>query len=147
MLDALKKISKKEGYGALALGLAPTTMGYVLQGACKFGFFEAFKSRTVALIGAENAQKHSSAVYVTSSTLAETIASVALCPFEALRIRTVARPDYAKNMKEGFLRMYAEEGFNGYVSSLLQFFHQHFRFHSNKFYSACYGDQTTELCN
>src|SRR5688572_3555473 len=115
MMDAVRKISKKEGYSALSLGLAPTTTGYILQGACKFGFFEFFKSRAVSLVGTETAQKHSYAVYVASSTLAETIASIALCPFEALRIRAVARPDYAKNMKSGFARMYAEEGFSGYL--------------------------------
>jgi len=118
MLDALRKISQKEGYSALALGLAPTTVGYVLQGACKFGFFEFFKSRAVSLLGTENAQRNSYAVYVASSTLAEIIASIALCPFEALRIRTVARPDYAASMMSGFRRMYAAEGFNGYYKGL-----------------------------
>jgi len=118
MLDALRKISQKEGYSALALGLAPTTVGYVLQGACKFGFFEFFKIEAVSLLGTKTAQRNSYAVYVASSTLAETIASIALCPFEALRIRTVARPDYATSMTSGFARMYAEEGFNGYYKGL-----------------------------
>ena len=115
MVDAIKKIAQHEGVSALALGLAPTTLGYILQGACKFGFFEFFKSTSVHMLGAETAQKNSYAVYVASSTLAETIASITLCPFEALRIRNVARPDYAPSMMAGLARMYAEEGFNGYV--------------------------------
>lgn len=118
MVDAIRKISKKEGWGALSLGLAPTTLGYVLQGACKFGFFEYFKHEAVERLGTETAQKHSNAVYIASSTSAETIASIVLCPFEALRIRNVARPDYASNMFKGFARMYAEEGLNGYYKGL-----------------------------
>mmetsp|Transcript_6363 Transcript_6363/g.8850 ORF Transcript_6363/g.8850 Transcript_6363/m.8850 type:complete len:326 (+) Transcript_6363:205-1182(+) len=118
MVDAIRKIASKEGVGALALGLAPTTTGYILQGACKFGFFEFFKSTAVSVVGAETAQKNSYAVYVSSSSLAEGIASVALSPFEALRIRNVARPDYCKNMMDGLSRMYAEEGFNGYYKGL-----------------------------
>jgi solute carrier family 25 phosphate transporter 3 len=118
MVDGLRKIAQREGVAALTLGLAPTTLGYILQGACKFGFFEFFKSAAVARLGTEFAQKNSFAVYVTSSTLAETIASVVLCPFEALRIRSVARPDYAKNMIDGFKRMHAEEGFNGFYKGL-----------------------------
>ncbi len=113
MVDAIRKISQREGYSALALGLAPTTFGYILQGACKFGFFELFKSVAVSTLGTETAQRNSYGVYFASSTLAETIASIVLCPFEALRIRTVARPDYATSMIKGFARMYADEGFNG----------------------------------
>jgi len=98
--------------------LGPTTLGYILQGACKFGFFEYFKSTSVSILGKETAQKNSYAIYVSSSSLAETIGSIALSPFEALRIRTVARPDYATNMLQGFSRMYAEEGFNGFYKGL-----------------------------
>jgi len=118
MLDAIRKISQREGYSALTLGLAPTTLGYILQGACKFGFFEYFKSAAVSTLGTETAQKNSYAVYVASSTSAETIGSIVLCPFEALRIRSVSRPDYATNMMKGFSRMHAEEGFNGFYKGL-----------------------------
>jgi solute carrier family 25 phosphate transporter 3 len=115
MVDGLRKIAKKEGISALTLGLGPTTWGYILQGACKFGFFELFKSTAVSKLGSETAQKYSYAVYVSSSLTAETIASIVLCPFEALRIRWVARPDYATSMMGGFSRMVSEEGLNGYV--------------------------------
>jgi solute carrier family 25 phosphate transporter 3 len=45
--------------------------------------------------------------------MAETFATVALCPWEALRIRMVAQPDFAPNTIAGLSRIFQQEGLFG----------------------------------
>jgi solute carrier family 25 phosphate transporter 3 len=51
--------------------------------------------------------------------VAETIATTLLCPWEALRIKSVADPGYARNLFAGMARIGREEGFAGYYRGLL----------------------------
>jgi len=41
--SAAKTLVKEEGVGILAQGLAPTVVGYGIEGALKFGLYELFK--------------------------------------------------------------------------------------------------------
>jgi len=52
---------------------------------------------------------------VASSATAELIASVALCPWEAIRIRMVSQPDMFKNLNgiSGTKMIYKQEGIAG----------------------------------
>ncbi|RYH20686.1 solute carrier family 25 protein [archaeon] len=43
VLAAASDIIKTEGVGFLLAGLGPTVVGYGLEGALKFGFYETFK--------------------------------------------------------------------------------------------------------
>jgi len=56
---------------------------------------------------------------MTASAIAETIGSTALCPWEAVRIRQVSKPDYAAHMMGVFSKMRAEEGWNGLYRGLV----------------------------
>jgi solute carrier family 25 (mitochondrial phosphate transporter), member 3 len=117
MADGFRTMVRQEGIGSILLGLSPTVVGYVLQGACKFGFYEYFKSRAVDWIGQERASRNPLKVYLASSAAAETVASIFLCPFEALRIRMVSRPqEYAvAGLFGGLSKMASQEGVSGYA--------------------------------
>jgi len=96
-------------------GWEPRQWGYVVQGGCKFGFFEVFKKTAATLIdNPETTSRFKTPIYMVSSALAETIATVALCPFEAVRIKMVTQASYAKvGMFSGMLRIHQAEGVYG----------------------------------
>jgi len=117
MVDAFMKITRVEGPSALFLGLAPTAIGYALQGACKFGFFEFFKSIAASRLKKEKSQLNTPTLML-SAGLAETIASVALCPWEALRIKMVDQPTFATNMVDGMRKIARNDGLLGFYKGL-----------------------------
>lgn len=114
MVDAFIKIPKQEGVGALFLGLAPTTIGYLLQGALKFGLFEWVRDRIVGVVGYETASQHKLGIYCLGSAIGELAATVALCPWEAIRIRAVAAKEAAgantESLYQTFTRILQTEG-------------------------------------
>lgn len=111
---------KEEGLGSLLLGFRPTMAGYVLQGAAKFGLFELFKASATERLGQERAANNAMAIYLASSASAETLASVLLCPFEALRIRKVGNPTYPTGILDGLRTVTAQEGVGGYVADIIE---------------------------
>eukprot|EP00029_Vermamoeba_vermiformis_P004098 TRINITY_DN14630_c0_g1_i1.p1 TRINITY_DN14630_c0_g1~~TRINITY_DN14630_c0_g1_i1.p1 ORF type:complete len:335 (-),score=33.06 TRINITY_DN14630_c0_g1_i1:46-1050(-) len=118
--SAVKKIRLEEGTRGLFLGFGPTTLGYIIQGGAKFGFFELFKNTISAKLGSETAEKYKSLVYMSSSAAAEVIASISLCPWEAIRIRMVSQPDLFKNLNaiSGTKMVYKQEGLAGLYKGL-----------------------------
>ena len=51
MFYALRLTAAEEGIRGLARGWAPTLIGYSMQGLCKFGFYEVFKSLYSNILG------------------------------------------------------------------------------------------------
>lgn len=80
-------ILRSEGLRGIFTGWSPTFFGYSAQGAFKYGGYEYFKKFYSDLAGPENAQKYKTLIYLGGSASAELIADVALCPFEAVKVR------------------------------------------------------------
>jgi solute carrier family 25 phosphate transporter 3 len=110
LIGALRHIVAEEGVEALATGLGPTAVAYFVQGFWKFGGVELFKVQLTRGLGDDAAWRHRTLVYLAASALAEFIADIFLCPFEATRIRLVANPNYAKGLVDAFPRIWAEDG-------------------------------------
>jgi len=110
------------GYGSgmsgLFKGWAPTLAGYSAQGLCKFGFYEFFKHEFAGIVGEQNAYKYRDVVYLFASASAELIADVALCPFEAVKVRVQTNPKYATGLMDGLPKLYNAEGFGGMYAGL-----------------------------
>lgn len=104
IIKATRKIVDDEGPGFLLQGLAPTCVGYGVEGALKFGCYEAAKP----LAGKVIHDKMLS--YLLASVLAGGVASVVLCPAEDVRIRLVADPTYAAGPLEALRKIAAEKG-------------------------------------
>merc|ERR1712228_292445 len=64
-------------------------------------------------IGEEKAWNNRTSIYLLASAMAEFIADIFLCPYEACRIRLVSDPTYANGMGGCAKRMMAEMGFFG----------------------------------
>jgi len=120
------KIVKDDGsLNALVAGLGPTTFGYLFEGALKFGIYEALKpalrpmlawSATITSISYLNSKI---LALLISGSVAGIVASIALCPMEALRIRLVAKPEFAAGgWVNGGLTMIENEGIRGLSKGL-----------------------------
>lgn len=123
MVDAFIKIPKQEGIRSLFLGLAPTTIGYSLQGAFKFGLFEWSRDQIVERVGYEKVARHKLSVYCGAAAIGEFAATVALCPWEAIRIRAVAQSSQpvgaSPSLFSTFSRVLKTDGFmNGFYRGI-----------------------------
>jgi len=116
--DGIKKIIATDGMKGLVTGWAPTLIGYSAQGLCKFGFYEYFKKKYSDLAGEKNAKKYKDLLYLSASASAELIADVALCPWEAVKVRTQTKADFPRQMRIGLPKILREEGFSGLYKGL-----------------------------
>ncbi|KAH8589322.1 mitochondrial phosphate carrier protein [Bisporella sp. PMI_857] len=114
---AWSKIYKGEGLRGVFFGWSPTFVGYCLQGGGKYGFYEVFKY----LYGEQtfpNANK--TVVFLAASASAEFLADIALCPFEAIKVRMqTTLPPFASTMREGMSKVIASEGYAGLYKGLV----------------------------
>ncbi|PHT57137.1 Phosphate carrier protein, mitochondrial [Capsicum baccatum] len=110
---------KEQGARGFFRGWVPTLLGYSAQGACKFGFYEFFKKYYSDLAGAENAAKYKTLIYLAGSASAEVIADVALCPFEAVKVRVQTQPGFARGLSDGLPKFVRSEGPLGLYKGLV----------------------------
>ncbi|KAL1623172.1 Cu/Pi carrier [Diplodia seriata] len=116
-ISAWRQIFAKEGLRGVFFGWSPTFVGYSFQGAGKYGFYEVFKY----MYGEKwfpNANK--TVVYLGASASAEFLADIALCPWEAVKVRMqTTLPPFAANMREGVAKVVKQEGVAGLYKGLV----------------------------
>lgn len=81
VLGAASAIIKEDGPSTLLSGLAPTVLGYGVEGACKFGVYESLKPEFARLLDTST----NTIPYLLASVAAGGVASVLLCPMERTR--------------------------------------------------------------
>ncbi|MCJ1379011.1 hypothetical protein MMC17_002110 [Xylographa soralifera] len=115
-VSAWRSIYAKEGLRGVFFGWGPTFVGYSFQGAGKYGFYESFKY----LYGEKlfpNMNK--TAVFLGASASAEFLADLALCPFEAIKVRMqTSLPPFAGSLREGWTKVVEKEGIAGLYKGL-----------------------------
>lgn len=102
-------ILREGGVSAFRRGWAGKFVGYGVQGACRFGLYEYFNN----IYSKSLKDQNKSLIFFLSSASAEVIANVALCPFEAIKVRVQAQPPFAKGLGDGVPKLYASEGLRG----------------------------------
>jgi len=117
--QAWGKIARAEGFRGIYTGWSPTFFGYSAQGAFKYGGYEFFKKTFSDIAGPEAAYKYKTGVYLAASASAEFIADIALCPFEAIKVRMQTTiPPFAKGTFSGWSAITAKEGIPGLYKGL-----------------------------
>ncbi|KAK4239070.1 mitochondrial carrier domain-containing protein [Achaetomium macrosporum] len=112
-------IYRTEGLRGIFTGWSPTFFGYSAQGAFKYGWYEYFKKTYSDLAGPEAAYKYKTALYLSASASAEFLADIALCPFEAIKVRMQATiPSQYKGTFDGFRKIVGAEGVGGLYKGL-----------------------------
>lgn len=105
VINAARKIVSEEGIGFLLAGLGPTVVGYGLEGAMKFGFYETFKSVFSDLTPFKTIN------LLLASIIAGAVASIILVPMEETRIKMVGDASWSKeNLVTGIVRLMKETG-------------------------------------
>ena len=115
-LNAWRTIYSREGLRGIFFGWSPTFVGYSLQGAGKYGFYEVFKYWYGDRLfpGANK-----TVVYLGASASAEFLADIMLCPLEAVKVRMqTTLPPYARTLGEGWGKIVGKEGFAGLYKGL-----------------------------
>ncbi|KAL6965178.1 Mitochondrial phosphate carrier protein 1, mitochondrial [Sarracenia purpurea var. burkii] len=110
--SGLSTLWKEQGPSSLWRGWSGKLFGYGVQGGFKFGLYEYFKKLYSDVLVDPNR----SAIFFVSSASAQVFADVALCPFEAVKVRVQTQPSFAKGLADGFPKLYASEGLSGYMS-------------------------------
>ncbi|PSR96795.1 Mitochondrial phosphate carrier protein like [Actinidia chinensis var. chinensis] len=110
---------KEQGVKGFFRGWVPTLLGYSAQGACKFGFYEFFKKYYSDIAGPEYATKYKTLIYLAGSASAEVIADIALCPFEAVKVRVQTQPGFARGLSDGLPKFVKSEGALGLYKGLV----------------------------
>ncbi|KAK9117675.1 hypothetical protein Sjap_016622 [Stephania japonica] len=110
---------KEQGLKGFFRGWVPTLLGYSAQGACKYGFYEFFKKYYSDIVGPEYATKYKTLIYAAGSASAEVIADVALCPFEAVKVRVQTQPGFARGLSDGLPKFVKSEGYLGLYKGIV----------------------------
>lgn len=133
----------EQGVSGLFRGWIPTLLGYSVQGACKFGFYEFFKKYYSDLLGPEMASQYKTAIFLAGSASAEFIADVALCPFEAVKVKIQTTPGYASGVFDGAPKFVAQEGVGGLFKGLFPLWGRQIPYTMMKF--ACFENVVQAL--
>lgn len=99
------------GLRGVVKGFGPTFFGYSIQGLFKFGLYEVFKHYIGEAFGEENKVTYRDLIYLLSSSGAEFVADIGLCPFEAVKVRVQTNPTFARGLMDGLPKMVSQEGF------------------------------------
>lgn len=107
------------GLRGIFTGWGPTFVGYSAQGAFKYGWYEYFKKTYSDVVGPERAHRYKTSVYLAASASAEFLADIALCPFEAVKVRMQGSlPSPYRGTLDGLRQITAAEGMAGLYKGL-----------------------------
>jgi solute carrier family 25 phosphate transporter 3 len=116
-IEATSYMLKNEGMRSLWAGLGPTLFGYLIEGAIKFGVYEATKPYVRRMLVFLSGLAPSMAFLnshilslVFCGAASGVAASIFLCPMEALRIRMVAQHNTGVNWVRAGSNILATEG-------------------------------------
>ncbi|KAL0454024.1 UNVERIFIED_CONTAM: Mitochondrial phosphate carrier protein 1, mitochondrial [Sesamum latifolium] len=115
ILSGFSTLCREEGASALWRGWSGKLFGYGVQGGCRFGLYEYFKK----IYGDLLVDQNKGVIFFLSSASAQIFADVALCPFEAVKVRVQTQSSFAKGLVDGFPKLYANEGLYGFYKGLL----------------------------
>jgi solute carrier family 25 phosphate transporter 3 len=141
IINGFRVTLQESGIRELAKGWAPTFFGYSAQGLCKFGFYEIFKVFYSNLLGEENTYLWRTSVFLAASASAEFFADIALCPMEAVKVRIQTQPGFANTLREGFPKIYQQEGAWGFYKGIVPLWGRQIPYTMMKF--ACF-ERTVE---
>jgi solute carrier family 25 phosphate transporter 3 len=127
-----QKVLEEGGSGAFFTGWAPTFLGFFVWGGLSYALTEFLRRSFQELAGLDAASLEVP-IILAASGIASFFGSFIICPFEAIRIRSVAQPDFGKNIVQVFNRIVKEEGLFSLFSAVPVFLTKEVPFAMAKF--------------
>lgn len=127
-----QKVFKEGGSGAFFTGWAPTFLGFFVWGGLSYALTE-FLRRSFQEVAGLEAGSLEVPIILAASGIGAFFGSFIICPFEAIRIRSVAQPDFGKNIVQVFNRIVKEEGLFSLFSAVPVFLAKEVPFAMAKF--------------
>mmetsp|Transcript_11485 Transcript_11485/g.21479 ORF Transcript_11485/g.21479 Transcript_11485/m.21479 type:complete len:1046 (-) Transcript_11485:667-3804(-) len=131
-LEALRIILNENGVSGFFTGWVPTFVGFFITGGISYTAIEFFRRYYTELAGSM-AESYEIPIILAASFTSAVIGVFTLTPSEAIRIRSVAQPDYASNVIGVTKRMIEEEGFGSLFNAVPAFMLKEIPFVVGKF--------------
>lgn len=109
ILPSFASVWKDEGATTFFTGWLPTVTGHFVGGGVLYAATEVIRRYLIDAAGV-NAMSLEVPIILVSAGIASAVAGALYCPFDAIRIRSVAQPDFGGNAIETATRMVEEEG-------------------------------------
>ena len=116
-VSSFKTILKEDGPGTFFTGWLPTVTGNFGNGAILYALTETIR-RSLTETAGMNAASLEVPIILAAAGTAAAAGACFYCPFEVVRIRTVAQPDYGSNSVAVLNRMVSEEGIGSLISAI-----------------------------
>lgn len=117
VLSSFQTIRNEEGASTFFTGWAPTLLGQFVSGGALYMLTEIIRRSLTDAAGAD-AVSLEVPIILAAAAISAAVAAVLICPFEAVRIRTVAQPNYAPNSAGVLTRMLDEEGIGSLINAI-----------------------------
>jgi solute carrier family 25 (mitochondrial phosphate transporter), member 3 len=115
--SAIATVWKEEGPSTLFTGWLPTVLGNFVGGGVLYALTE-FIRRSLSEAAGVEAVSLEVPIILIAAAVSSAAGAIIICPFEAVRIRTVAQPEYAENSVGVLERMLKEEGIGSLVNAI-----------------------------
>eukprot|EP00550_Attheya_septentrionalis_P008430 CAMPEP_0198284374 /NCGR_PEP_ID=MMETSP1449-20131203/3852_1 /TAXON_ID=420275 /ORGANISM="Attheya septentrionalis, Strain CCMP2084" /LENGTH=1014 /DNA_ID=CAMNT_0043981409 /DNA_START=214 /DNA_END=3258 /DNA_ORIENTATION=- len=132
VIPAFNTIFAEGGMNAFFTGWAPTFLGFFVWGGLSYPLTEFLRRYFEDLAGAQVTQ-YEVPIILASSAIAAVAGSGVIAPFEAVRIRSVAQPDFAPSITGVLKRMIDDEGVSSLFSAVPVFLVKEIPFAMAKF--------------
>eukprot|EP00815_Leptocylindrus_aporus_P000527 CAMPEP_0116067676 /NCGR_PEP_ID=MMETSP0322-20121206/11191_1 /TAXON_ID=163516 /ORGANISM="Leptocylindrus danicus var. apora, Strain B651" /LENGTH=976 /DNA_ID=CAMNT_0003554609 /DNA_START=139 /DNA_END=3066 /DNA_ORIENTATION=- len=112
VFSSFEKVLKENdnNFGVFFTGWAPTLLGYLFWGGAAYTIVETLRRYLTEYVGPANASSLEVPIIVFSAACSALVGGFLICPFEAVRIRSVSQPDYAEDVFGVLKRMINDEG-------------------------------------
>jgi solute carrier family 25 (mitochondrial phosphate transporter), member 3 len=132
ILSSFQMVLKEEGWNAYFTGWQPTFVGFFVYGGLSYVMTEFIRRYLTELAGS-TASEYEVPIILIGAGVAAIGGSVILSPFESVRIRSVAQPNFANSTVGVVKRMLNEEGLGSLFSAVPAFWLKEIPFAMAKF--------------
>lgn len=132
VLNTFKKVIDEEGFNAFFTGWQPTFIGFFLWGGFTYVLTE-YMRRYLTEIAGGAAGSNEVPIILAAAGFAAFLGCFVISPFESVRIRSVAQPDFSPSIIGVVKRMIDEEGIKSLFSAVPVFWLKEVPFAMAKF--------------
>jgi solute carrier family 25 phosphate transporter 3 len=118
IVNSFQKVWNEEGPSSFFTGWVPTALGFFFVGGCVYTLSELCRRYLIDLAGPISATNYEIPIILLSAGFAAFWGSIVSSPFESIRIRSIAQPNFSPRFDGVLARMVQEEGIGSLFSAV-----------------------------